>query len=411
MNNVYYIEDCLIVLAGMHPSVTKSFDILKSDKTLVYSLGRQVSNEVALTDRQYELSKEKLTLYAEQLLEVGVNVKQCLDKLRFPLRSIDRSQYISLEELNNELKICIRFPFNKSKIVALEEMRSSIPTNEYYHDKGSHKHYFTFNEHNAYTCVDAWKDRNFTIDSTLLEFYNKLVIMNNNKENYISGVYQFKLKNLKDKAVSALISDVGDAPNQSNLALYKDREELYGLKYFDEADLEKSLRNLSTLTQKIVNRKHPNIFVNSKHHSLDKLIYSLWELNRFPILVFLDGQCPLEKLHEFHNSVSALFNDNEQTVLFRADNDTADNIEFNAYIKNNNLNNKLDKNIKIVYINNTKIPKTLFQTEWMPKAIFCFSNSYSASRNALMYTSYDLVIHYDTNRSPTLASKLGIDNI
>ena len=42
-----------------------------------------------------------------------------------------------------------------------------------------------------------------------------------------------------------------------------------------------------------------------------------------------------------------------------------DGRHFNDYVKSQNINNKLDINTKIVYINNKKIPKDLLKEVWI----------------------------------------------
>ena len=407
MKTIEFVEDCLLVLASMHEKY--SIDIDQVDKTLLNSLGRQMSRGLALTDRQHELAKQKIEYYRSQFESLDIDIDQCMDNLKRPLREIDRRQFIKIEKHKDEDKICVRFPFNKTRIMTLQKnIKEHIPNDECFHEKGTQKHYFTINEKTVYLCVKTFINKNFEIDKDLIDIYNELEAMNNNKDKYIGGVYNFKLCNLKDKAVDALISDVGELPNQENLALYKDRKDLFALDYFDEKELERSLRELDILTQKIVNRSGPRIFVSSKKYNINKLIFSLWELNRFPILVGIDSTKSLEYLKEFHDAVSGLIPNEQQTVLFRLDNDT--NKDFNDYIKNNGLNNTLDKNIKVVYIHNNKMPKPLIKSDWQPKASVHLGYTYT-HRRYLIENDTDLTIYYDEVQSPTVTNFLQIKEI
>lgn len=408
MKSIEFIEDCLLALAGMH---SIEIEIDPVDKTLCHSLGRQVNKGLALTDKQYELAKLKLDLYKSEFLKHNIDVNDYKDKLKQPLREIDRSQYIRIEEYKNEEYICIRFPFNKTKIVTLQkQIKDQISNSEYYHEKGTQKHYFSINEKNIYSCIKAFKNKNFEIDKKLLEVYNCLEEMNTHKEQYIAGIYNLKICNLKEKAVNALVDDIGELPNIKNLALYKDRQLVYGLQHFDEDDLKKSLGQLSILSQKIVNRSEITLHINPEEIKLDKLVYSLWELNRFPLLVCLDSAHALEQLHSIYSSVQHIIPSFQQSVLFRLDNDS--NLEFNKYIKNNELNNSIDKNIKIVYINNTKVPKPLLKSDWSAKATLTFGEFRSFNQRAMItYNEYDLLIHYDNVLSPYYKNLYGYDII
>ena len=76
------------------------------------------------------------------------------------------------------------------------------------------------------------------------------------------------------------------------------------------------------------------------------------------------------------------------------DNDDDDGYNFNAYVKKNNLNSPLDKDTKIVYINNNKLPKPLIASNWLPEVTILYGNSRTSTNVQLYINSCDLVIHY-----------------
>ena len=62
-----YIEDYLELFAGIHREQKElKFFCSKKDEVLMFSLGKQVLRQTALTDRQHELAKKKLLEYKEQ---------------------------------------------------------------------------------------------------------------------------------------------------------------------------------------------------------------------------------------------------------------------------------------------------------------------------------------------------------
>ena len=81
-------------------------------------------------------------------------------------------------------------------------------------------------------------------------------------------------------------------------------------------------------------------------------------------------------------------------MLFRLDNDGYGVYEFNSYVKKNNLNSPLDKDTKIVYINNSKLPKPLISNNWLPEVAILYGNSRTSNNVQLYLNSCDLVIHY-----------------
>ena len=69
----------------------------------------------------------------------------------------------------------------------------------------------------------------------------------------------------------------------------------------------------------------------------------------------------MEQVYEIYDFFRALVPIEQQSVLFRLDNET--NRDFNKFVKEKNLNNWVEKYTKIVYINN-KLSKVLLKSNW-----------------------------------------------
>ena len=406
------IEDLLEIIAGLKEQATISID--SSDHNLLYSLGRQVFKGIGLTDKQFELSKEKIEKYKDQLTALDYNVDVATETLRLPLRQLDRSRWIKIvdypentvyESYKSQHWIAIRFIFNKKLISLIEAIRSTDKDAIY--DKVNKIHYFTLSEKNIFNVINALKDKNFDIDPELQDKYEKIKTMHDNKRKYIPGVYSFKLENLNQRAIDYIVSDVG-TPDASNLALYKDRQKLYGLHHFDQDDLDLSVGQLTTLSQKIVKRTQKNILVNNTTFNFDRLAESLIELHRFPLLVILNEKTDFDELVTSYKSFKNILNDDDFCVLYRKDNVDIQNKHFNEYIKDNNLNNKLDNNPKIVYITKDKFPKTLLKSNWKPSAAIMFGSDSMLTNNKMnsYVNELDLVIHYDDDTSPYIRGRI-----
>jgi hypothetical protein len=399
-NEVYTIEDCLELLTGLKGQA--KFQIESSDQTFLNSIGRQTFKGIALTDKQHTVIKEKLLGYRDQFTVLDYDIDLYLDTLRMPLREIDRSKYITLvHNVNESLKgyyIKVRFPFSKKLIIAVEEITAIVGHTNHYHNKGSHEHFFRMSERAIFEIVNRFQNKQFNIDKDILDLYEKIETMNNNKNNYVPGVYNYKLKNLNERATNFIISSIGE-PSEETLALYKDRQQLFGLHHFDQQELNNSLSHYSTLSKGIINRAKPQVLVKSTQYTLNNIAESLLDLDRFPLLVLISDTNPLDDLYRMHQSLKGFIDDTDSSVLFRLDN--AVNFEFNDYIKKNNLNSKLDKNTKVVYIN-YNITKPLINSGWKPSAVLLLSSHRFNSKVKVFVEESDLVIHYDTDVSPFL---------
>lgn len=401
-----YVEDYLENLVGLSGD-SNQYCLEKNDVRFLSSIARQVFKGIGLTDRQHSSVKEKILNYKSQFKSFN---EEDLDNLRIPLRQIDRSQYVKISKCpenfvngrNDVSYIKIRFPFSKKIILIVERLKMLIakfPNTDYYHQQGSHEHYFKLSEKSTYHIVNEFKEKQFEIDNELLEYYDQVKEIADNPQLYIPGVYNFELRNISQKTVEALTNDLGEV-NSNTLALYKDRSLLYGLQHFDNDDVLSSVQNLSLLTQKIINRKSNLIFVNKNNWSLNSVIDSISELNRFPLLVLLDEDSALDQLSEMHQHLRNIISNHEVSVLFRLDNVAPEQIAFNEYVKDNKLNNSIDNNIKVVYISKSKLPKPFVKSDWKPKCVLSLSSVRSVSKTDIFEQECDLSIHHDVQMSP-----------
>lgn len=394
------VEDCLELLIGIQESPKDSFKVETVDYKILTSIGKQVFTGIPLTDRQLELIKTKLKFYEDQFIAAGYNLDDCLDKLRMPLRELDRTRSIKVIEQNNEEVIAVRFIFNKKLISKMEKIKHSMP--HLYDDKDK-IHYFPFNERNAFIIIEQFKDSNFEIDSSLLDYYTKVKEIDNNQNKHVPGIYSFKLENLSKTAVDYMISSIGE-PSEDNLAIYNDRREIFGLYHFEQQELEKSLNALTILSKKIVMRENFHILIAPQQYTLNQILESLLELNRFPLIVILPEENPLTGLLAIYNGLNGIFFKEDFSVLFRLENDD-DGREFNQYIKDHNLNNTLTDSTKVVFIKFNKLPKPLLKSKWNPSSVLLVESHRLNSKVSSFIDTLDLIIHYDTEPSPFFKSK------
>lgn len=398
-NSVQTVEDCLELLVGLREQ--SQFQIESSDYNILTSIARQVFRGIGLTDRQYALVKEKLLSYKSQF--TALEYPLVLDNTRLPLREIDRSRWVGFRSIESTDYIAVRFSFNKKLISVIDSLRTS--ENKKLYNEQDKIHYFSITESNILKIIKLLEDKNFVIEPDIKEKYEVIKLMDENKNNYIPGIYGFKLKNLHQKAVEYIISDIGQEPNVDNLALYSDRKSLYGISHFDSNYLDQSISNLTTLSQKLVRRNSTQVLVNKSQFTVSHLAESVLELNRYPLLVCLNNSSDLDDLQEVFHTFRNIFSSDDFCVLYRKDNDTAENIYFNTYIKNNSLNNTLATNTKIVYTTQDKLVKTLLKTDWRPKAALVFGSSRSNKMQTYL-NELDLVMYYDNDVSPFLREKI-----
>ena len=380
------IEDCLEHLAGMRESSVK-FTIEQTDFTIVNSIARQVFKGTALTDRQFALMQEKLVAYKAQFVEAGVeNLEDLLQRTRQPLRQIDRSKYIKCQDNT----IVIRFPFNKTDICYIHEFAGTAEG--YHHQKGTHIHYFEYNERNVLNLLNRFTKKEFVIDEELLEIYNSIKNINENPQQYLSGIGDdYNLININPILALTIQDEVGKASAESFTKLY-DRRFRYGFNHF--ANLGKA-RN--ELVHEIASRKDKTYHSKPSNQSTQDVLIALWELDRFPLLVVLDPLHAEVQLCTFANHYRDILNPEEQSVLFRLEEKDSG---FNQLVKDRKLNNWVDSTTKVVYISKSKLPKLLVKNIWKPSATFSFTSSMDRFVDSYVSFNCDLIVYREEHMSP-----------
>ena len=379
------IEDCLEHLAGMRESSVK-FTIEQTDFTIVNSIARQVFKGTALTDRQFALMQEKLVAYKAQFVEAGVeNLEDLLQRTRQPLRQIDRSKYIKCQDNT----IVVRFPFNKTDICYIHEFAGTAEG--YHHQKGTHIHYFEYNERNVLNLLNRFTKKDFVIDDELLEIYNKIKVINDNPQQYLSGINDnYNLININPKLATTIQKEVGEASAESFTKLY-DRRFRYGFNYV--TDFGKARNELE---HQIASRTDVMYHSKPSTESADSILSALWNLDRFPLLVILDNDLAEEQLYMFANYYRDILDTKEQSVLFRLEEKDSG---FNQLVKDRKLNNWVDKDTKVVYISKSKLPKILVKNEWKPSATFSFTSSLDRYLNNYVSFNCDLIVYREETMS------------
>ena len=374
------IEDCLELLAGFRKE-SDNFSLMKEDYTIMHSIARQVFKGTALTDRQFALMQTKLLAYKDQFDNADIPLE--INKLRHPLREINREKYITLK--NDKIKV--RFPFKKSDIMLINEI--SHKAKGYNHKKGSHEHFFDYTEINVLNILNRFAGKSFKIDTELVEVYHEMKHMEVQKEKYVPGIFDMQIRNVNQSAKELMESDIGKL-NDDTFLKYADRKFKYGLAHIDVLD-PKNITESIAFRNTVVYESKPSI------ETLDQLLGSLWQLDRFPMLVILSKDKAELQLHSMLTYYRDILNSDQQSVLFRLDDKNAG---FNHLVKDRKVNNWVDKSTKIVYISKDKLPKLLVNCECKPTVALCFDSMLDKTLDTFVTDTCDLVIFREEYLSP-----------
>lgn len=312
--------------------------------------------------------------------------------------------------------IRVSFPYDESIIGIIHsiiakldefELASTAP-------RAENEQYFELSEKSLDIVISRLKNYEFDIDTELLEYYNTIVDYQTNTHRYVSSIYNSSLHNMNEHAHQLAIELIGEYSNETHLK-YVDRKKLLGIDYVEPYETR-------TLTEIIAYREDVEYQSKPSKESLEQLFLSLQELDRRKILVIFDTSplpitclLPVSSdtddfqeasddtddqklttlLHEYVNSAKGI-SSQKQIVLFRLD---GKNKSFNQAVVDLDLNNWLDRDIEVVYIEKNKLPKLLLSTGWKPDVTIIETERYNLDTKRYIYNNCDLVIDRVENRS------------
>jgi hypothetical protein len=396
------IEDYIEILSTL--------DVDTRDRKLITSLSSQIKKNIGLTDRQHSLAKKKVKEYEKEFSKNGYDINDGLDNLRHPYREIDRSKKVFLVEkesftlFDNEKKVMIgiTFPYSNKMIKHINFIKSLQDRNDY--DSKSKTHFLKLNEKNVFEIVDRLKECNFEIDEELLNFYNIIQKFIESKNDFIPGIVNYKFVNTSKIAEEYAIKILG-VPTVKNLALYYDRKDILGLNLFDSNELNRSFSMLTPLAEKIAKLENKNIFMSKIIHTFFDVCNVINELKRFPLLVILSKGQENQDLVDLIDSLQKFIDIKDISVLFRLDNISGNNIDFNENVKKFKLNNKITEATQVIIINNEKLPKPLLISKWQPTTTLLLASIRHSRLVSTYYNKCELVIHFDTQPTTWIHQK------
>lgn len=422
------IEECLELMVGLSAqAINPAFIVLDRDKQIIFDIAKKVFKGYALTDRQLDAVKKILiTRYKSQFKMRGIDLENSVNNLRQPIRYLDRSEYIKLEEGSNFVEpywsgfvpnkvIVIRFPFNMTYTKILNEVRKllSADLSRYYSQRLKDRYILPYTEKITHRLLSKFKNKIKDIDPILIDVYNECEKLSKNSEQYVPGIYNYEIKHSSD-TVNQYYTEYFGEPARENLFLYYDRKDKLGFHYFDKKELDISKKDLSSLTQKILERQYSRINLNLEKWTLQQTVDTILELRRFPLMVILPGgndEETLDQLHKTHKLFKNIIDNKEISVLARCKTSSTFGKEFNDYVKHNLLNNSLAKSTKIVYITNKKIPKPLLTSDWEPEAVLVCANTRSYTKVDKYVGTIDLQLQINGQDSYWNQIHFGADSL
>lgn len=174
-----HVEDYLELLAGYDPgnallfnSGKYSFSLARYDVSIVENMANSTLwNSSALTDKQGELALKLILKYRRQFANQGIDITPVETPIwRLPLRKVDRSQRIWLEDEN----IYVKFPFDQTKIEELRQLKDAGQGQAEW-DRDAKLWRLGITEYNVNFIVSWGNANQIEIDSVVVDLFHQIL--------------------------------------------------------------------------------------------------------------------------------------------------------------------------------------------------------------------------------------------
>lgn len=351
-----YIEDLICRLGNTGNYLfSNPISLWAMDENVVHSLAANPSTGRGFTEKQRSLVLRLCKKYQGQLTsDLGPAVTLALDAPEFKFNLIEPT----LQEKSIKIEgkeILVKFPFSEAIVEKIRKFKASVKvkTVEWYLDSKAWK--FALEENNVLWITNNILDNSFVVDPEFLEFSGQISEILENMEKYVPTVVyendRYWFKNVHSSVPQ---------PESNNLIETLLLAKHYGIYTWDE-NVEKLIKSaiFSPVLTSFLEETEPNkTEFDANENSIDQFT-DLFKYN-VPALIIIPGYGEFFTLKTWTTWLKSQgFAEKDISVLFRLSSDTGG--MFNELVKQNNLNNPIDENTKIVFVSQ-KIPKPLIKS-------------------------------------------------
>jgi len=345
-------EECVMFLASEGNYIFDAPPVVaESDRSIINSLGKQLGNGNAFTEKQSSIGIRLVNKYEIILKHAGFDVDKIIkDKVfRWPFRTIDKTKTLYIDGE----KIVIKSPFIAEVINKIKKRKNG------YHVKGNYNSEtkewsFDYNETNLMFLVGLTKGMNFSIDQKIQDDLAKCIdITKDALEHYPM---------LRRKMGGYTYKDILIDHHKADVRRVVMKAKLQGCMAYDDTvvDLMKPKKPID----KILLGDNRNWFINSMKYTV---------LDIFPLIETVDKciiMCSSNEPNDLMRWVDTLVEcgiDNKDiSVMFRFKSGEKW-FDGNKYIKSAGVNEFSED--KKIYIINEKVPKPLIKSNIDPELI------------------------------------------
>jgi hypothetical protein len=351
-----YIEDLICRLANEGPYMfTQPLQIWSMDASVIASLGQNPTLGKGFTEKQRNLVLRLCKKYRSQLFtQFGKDSEDALDNPEFKFPLIEpASQEKTITIVDKE--ILVKFPFSEEIVAKIRKFRDTCLVKLVDWDSEDKAWKFKLEENNVMWIAGNLNLSTYSVDPEFTRIFEEISEILGKIEDHVPII-------VKTDTGFSFLNVTDSVPQPSNDGLIETLllAKHYGITTWDEnvSNLLKTVQ-LSPILAEFLNETNTNslefdVYENSIDQFTDLFKYNV------PALIIVPGYNEFFTLKNWLQWLkNQNFEEKDISVMFRLANDTGS--MFNDLVKQNNINNPVGENTKIVFISQ-KLPKPLIKS-------------------------------------------------
>lgn len=199
---------------------------------------------------------------------------------------------------------------------------------------------------------------NFTFSQDFLDIKNKVQYIKDNEEKFVPTV-TIENSNLIFSNVANntknLVTEIFHNFYQKSPQIFAERLRRLYVNFDYDFTVDDQDLNLS---KKILSSKYSSFSISPKTHNFEKLWKNIEFLGQKPVVIVLDeSNCVVDKIEKIIPAILTTVDKKNISFMFRLDNKSHENIQFNQYLHKNGLDAPVNNNTEVVFIARNKITK------------------------------------------------------
>jgi len=269
-------------------------------------------------------------------------------------KSPTRFVYLDLNDSNNIDKIVVEIDYDEKlagKLVDIVGYKNIIR-------KTKNTFYIGFDVKHILPIFSGLSTDNFQFSQEFINVKDQVVEIIENKNNFLPIV---KIENSTlcienvSQHTKRQIHEIFDKFYQKSPQIFAERMRRLYINFVPRLDITDDDLELS---KKILTSHHNTFSISPTEYNFEKLWKNIEFLGQKPVAIVLDdNDCTAEKIANLVKAISTTVETKNIAFMFRLDNKTNENIQFNRYLHENGLDSPLNNNTEVAFITRNKISK------------------------------------------------------